>query len=238
MVNADGHDRHALERDLHLGVDVDLGVTRDGEDVRHGASDPDLHAQETEPATLRNVLANRLGVIERNSAINRDGVVQRLEHGPAVFLTQLQNARTEALVVVDEIKLRATSVQDGANPAREGQGLPEAGRTHDQELGPVGPGLEFAEHRHAEGVGVAVEVETGHGGETHALVQLGPGLPGEDFDAVAQRNQFPAEVTGVNTLTTAGGVAPVDQKRDTGLAVLGRSGGDARGHRDGPSSSR
>ena len=94
-----------------------------------------------------------------------------------------EHAGAEALVVVDDVELVAALGQQPAGPQREGQRLAEAGRAHDAELEPVLPRGELARVRDPERVGVAVEVEPGHGGEADALVELGPRRPGEHLDA-------------------------------------------------------
>ncbi len=96
---------------------------------------------------------------------------------------------------------------------------------------------EFAQLGDAERIGVAVEVETGHRGEADAVVDVGPGLAGEDLDRVAERNQFAGEMSGVDPLPAAARVAPVDQKGDAQPTGARGSGGDAFGDRwgvDGP----
>ena len=85
--------------------------------------------------------------------------------------------------------------------------------------------------RDAKRVGVAVEVETAHGGEADALVEFGPRRSGEDLDAVAEVDQLARQVPGVDALAAAARVAPVDQEGDAVLARLGRPRRDV-GRRD------
>ena len=118
-------------------------------------------------------------------AVDRDGVVQRRQQGPPV-LDHAQHPVAQALVVVHDVELVAALRQELAGPQRVGQRLPEAGRAHDGELGPVLPGGELAPVRDPEGVGLAVEVEAADGGEPHPLVELGPGRAGEDLDRMAR----------------------------------------------------
>jgi hypothetical protein len=85
--------------------------------------------------------------------------------------------------------------------------------------------------RHTEGVRVSIEVEAGDRSEADPLVYLGPRLAGEDFDGVAERYEFTCEMTGVDTLTTATGVASVDQEGDAETSRLGRLRHDPLGNR-------
>ena len=104
-------------------------------------------------------------------------------------------------------------------------------RTRREFLGQVGQGREFAQRRDAKRVGVAVEIEAANGGEADTLVEFRPRRPGEDLDAVAEVHQFTREVTGVDALTAAARVAPIDQECDAVLSRLGCSRRDVgRGH--------
>ena len=89
---------------------------------------------------------------------------------------------------------------------------------------------ELARVGHPERVGVAVEVEARDRGEAHPLVELGPGLAGEDLDAVAERDQLAGEVPGVDALAAAAWVAPVDEEGDAQPAGPG----GRRARREGP----
>jgi len=82
VVDADRHDGEPIERDVHLSVDVDLGVVRDREDRGQLLERAHLHAQEPEPASCRVALPGRLGVIERDGTIDGDRVMQRLQERP------------------------------------------------------------------------------------------------------------------------------------------------------------
>jgi hypothetical protein len=130
-------------------------------------------------------LQEGVGVVQRDRAVDRDRVMQGLEERPALAV-QVQDARAHALVVVDDVEVAAARLQDLLDPHRIGQRLTEAAAQHDGELAQVGQGRELRGRRHAEGVGVAVEVEGRHGGEAHALVEFGPRWPREDLDAVAE----------------------------------------------------
>ena len=103
--------------------------------------------------------------------------------------------------------------QQQAHPPGEGERLPESGRAHDAELHPVLAARELAGMGHAEGVGVAVQVQPGHGREADPGVELGPRRPGEHLDRVPQGHQLAGQVAGVHALPSAAGVAPVDAGR-------------------------
>ena len=145
-------------RDAHLRGDVLARVLRDREHGGQRARHADLHAQEPEPATRREALPGVRRVGEGELAVDGDGVVQRRQQGPSV-LDHAEHPVAQALVVVHDVEVVATLRQELAGPQRVGQGLPEAGRAHDGELGPVLPGGELAPVRDPERVGLAVEVE-------------------------------------------------------------------------------
>ena len=65
-----------------------------------------------------------------------------------------------------------------------------------------------------------------------ALVEFGPGRPGEDLDRVAERDQLAGQVAGVDPLPTATGVPPVDQEGDAQTPWSGRCGGNRGGQFD------
>ena len=100
-----------------------------------------------------------VGVGEGQLAVDGDRVVQRREQRPAV-LEQPEQARPEALVVVDEVELAAPGGQQPCGPAARrsrGSGNPAVHMT--RELEQVVGRLELARVRDPERVGVAVEVE-------------------------------------------------------------------------------
>ena len=158
VVDPDGDHRHPLGRDIHLRGDVLARVLRHREHGGKGAGHAHLHAEETEPAARREALPGVRRVRQGELAVDRDGVVQRRQQGPPV-LDHAEHPVAEALVVVHDVELVATLRQELAGPQRVGQGLPEAGRAHDGELGPVLPGGELAPVRDPERIGLAVEVE-------------------------------------------------------------------------------
>ncbi len=145
---------------------------------------------------------------------------------------QRQDTGAQTLVVVDDVEVPPSGVEHLDDALGEREGLAKAGAHHDRELGDVGEGGELAWGGHAKRVGVTVEVEAGHRGEAHALIQFGPGRTSEDLDTVAERDEFAGQVTGVDALSSAAGVTPVDQEGHAVLAGLGRTGGHRVGHDD------
>ena len=146
---------------------------------------------------------------------------------------QGQDAGAQTLVVVDDVEVTATSVEELHDALREREGRAEAGAHHHRKLRDVGQGGELSRGGHAKGVGVAVEVEPRDWREAHALVEFGPGRAGEDFHAVTERDEFAGEVTGVDPLSAAARVTPVDQEGHPVLAGLGRPSGYRLGYHDG-----
>ena len=138
---------------IHLRRDVLARVLRHRDHGGQGARHPHLHAEETEPAARREALPGVGRVRQGELAVDRDGVVQRRQQRPAV-LDHAEHPVAQALVVVHDVELVAALRQQLAGPQRVGQGLPEAGRAHDGELGPVLPGGELAAVRDAERVGL------------------------------------------------------------------------------------
>ena len=128
----------------------------------------------------------------------------------------------ECLVVVDDIEgaQRVEVVTHQAHP--EGPGLGETCRAHGRELDDVHPIAELAQVRHAEGVGLAIEIQARHLDQIHAGVEFRIGLPGEDRHLMAQRHEFAGEMSQVDPLPTAMGLGSIGQQRDTHDASLSR----------------
>jgi len=137
---------------------------------------------------------------------------------------QLQDPRSHALVVVDDVEVTTSALQDLLDAQRIRERLAEAAAHHDAELRKVSEGRELARGRDPKRIGVAVEVEAAHGREADALIELGPRGSGKDLDAVAEFDQFARQVSGVDALTAAARVATVDQERHAVLARFGRPG--------------
>ena len=184
------------------------------DDRRQGARHPDLHAQEAEPAAGGEALPWVRRVGQRQLAVDGDRVMQRRQQRPAV-VDHSQHARAEALVVVDHVEVAVPMRPAACAPAwRMPAARRSPARAHDAELHPILTAREFPRMRHAERIGVPVEVEAGHRGEAHPRVELGPGRPGEHLDRVAQRDQFPGQMPGVDALAPAAGIATVDEEGD------------------------
>ena len=75
--------------------------------------------------------------------------------------------------------------------------------------------LDLAKSRPAEGVGVAVEIETRDLHELDARLELGIGLARKDRHAVAEAGKRRGEVPDVDALASAVGIAAVDDERDS-----------------------
>ena len=191
-------------------------VTTRGSSPRHAH----LHAEKPEPAALGQTPVGVLGVRQRQHPVDGDRVVQGREQGPPV-LEHAEQARPQALVVVDHVELGTPGGQQSARPEGERARLGEAGAAHDGELEQVDGGVELPRVRHAKGIGVAVEVEPGHGLEPHAVVEHGPRLTGEDVDRVAERHELACQVAGVDALAAAARVPAVDEVGDAQPARLG-----------------
>src|SRR5665213_313224 len=182
--------------------------------------------------TAGNCFTTRLRVIERDGTIDGDRVVQRLEERPALSM-EFQDARAHALVVVHDVEVGAPRGQYLRNSLRVGEGFPEPRAHHDGELGDVGERRELASRGNAKWVRIAVQIEPPNGREADALVQLRPGLTGEDLDAVTERDEFARQVTGVHALAAAARIAPVDEERHAVLSQLCRSRRHVGWQRDG-----
>ena len=212
VIHPDGDNGHAVGVHAHLLCDVVTRVLRNGHDGRESPCDPDLHAEEPEPAAGGDALPGSTGMRQGQLAVHRDGVVQRREQRPPVG-DYSQHARSEALVVVHHVEVAAPGGQEPADAAREGQWLAEAGRAHDAELQPVLEGPHLARMRDPERIGLPVQVESGDRCEAHPVVELGPGGTREDLDRMAEPYQLAGEVAGVHTLAAAARIPPIDEER-------------------------
>jgi len=145
---------------------------------------------------------------------------------------QTKDARSHALVVVDDVELVASRVEEFLETQGVSQRLAETRAHHDPELGDVRQGRELRGSRHAKGVRTSIEVKTRHGSKADAFVQFGPGLAGKNFNTVTEGHQFSRQVTGIDALAAACRVASIDQEGDAVLAWLGRASGNVLGHGD------
>ena len=132
-VDADRHDRHAFERDTELVRDVAPRRLGHRHDPRDLACDPGLHPDEPVPAPERQTPLPPVGVRQVQLPVDGDGMVDRRQHRPAV-VHHAEDARAEALVVVDEIEIPEAAGEQAARPQAEGQRLGKARRAHEGEL--------------------------------------------------------------------------------------------------------
>ena len=108
------------------------------------------------------------------------------------------------------------SASSRAARRRESAGLGKAGGPHGGQFEQVDAIADLAGPRHAERVGLAVEVQAGNLGQPHPGIEhLGVGLAGEHLDVVAQFDQTAAEVPHVDALSAAVGLAPIGQQRNS-----------------------
>jgi hypothetical protein len=134
-----------------------------------------------------------------------------------------QHPVADRLVVVDDVEVVRASLQQLRHPTAEGAGLRERPGAHREELEDVDEVAELAQLRHAERVGLAVEIEARHRGEPDAFVELGIGLAGEDLDVVAEPGELAAEVAEVDALPPAVRLAAVGQQSNSHRRVPPRS---------------
>jgi hypothetical protein len=150
--------------------------------------------------------------------VDRDGVVDRAEHGDPEPLRARrldgEEAGPEALVVVHDVEVVAAGGEGAVGPQRERVRLGEAGRAHERELPHVDEVGELPRHGDAEGVGLPVQVEAREPVERDPFVELRVRRTGEDLDVVAEVDEGLAEVTGVHALAAAVSLAAVDEERD------------------------
>ncbi len=182
-------------------------VTRRGSWRRHAL----LHAEELVPALERDPAIRILGVRQVKVAVNGDRVVQRGQQRPAV-LDHAEQPRPEALVVMDDVEVADAILEHPADAMapRARFGEPAAG--HDQQFFEVDERLDLPRPRDPERVRLAVQVEGGHGGELHAVVEHRIRRTAEDLDFMAEFDQRLGEIAGVDPLAARIRVAAVDQK--------------------------
>ena len=93
---------------VHLRDDVALARLRHGDEARDLARDAHLHLEEPVPTAEHEAPVRARGVRELEVAVDGDGVVQRAEHRPAVFVHHREQPAAEALVVVHDVEVGAT----------------------------------------------------------------------------------------------------------------------------------
>ncbi len=216
VVDADGHDGQPLERHVHLAVDVGARVRRHREHRGQPARHAHLHAQEPEPAPRGEALPGALGVVERDRAVDGDRVVEGLEQRPARRV-QPEDPRAQALVVVDDVEVARVAPRATVRIRREYA----SGSPNPRERIIVANSIDVGERRElarAPGSGRGRGRGTGRGPRTGVKPtpssSSGHGGPGEDLDAVAERDELAGQVAGVDALAAAARVAPVDEEGD------------------------
>ena len=132
-VDADRHDGDAFGSDPELGRDVAARRLRHRHDPRDLACDAGLHADEAVPAPQAEPPLPAVGVGHVELAIDRDRMVDRRQHRPAVP-HHARDAPSEALVVVHEVELAEAPGQQAPRPEAEGERLGEPAGAHESEL--------------------------------------------------------------------------------------------------------
>ncbi len=160
-------------------------------------------------------------------AIDRDRVVQRLEHRQEAV--DRQEAVAQALVVVDEVELELATVEVAPGPQAEGERLAERAGRELGDLDEVLPVLDLPIGGEAAGVGVVEDVEARQLDEGHPGVEDRVRLAAEHLDVVAEVDQRLRQVAGVDALATDVGLAPVGEVGDAQRVVTTGAGGRHRG---------
>ena len=143
----------------------------------------------------------------------------------------LQQPGAEALVVVDHVEVVEALGQHAGGAQAERLGLGESRRPGRQQFEQVDARLDLVGPRNAERVRLAVEVQAGHLGQAHPRVEaLGVRLAGEHLDVVAEFDEPAGQVTDVDPLPAAMGLAPVGQQSDAHVQLTPmRTGGQVQG---------
>ena len=231
VVDPDRHHGHALRGHTHLRGDVVPRVLRHRQHGGQCPRHPDLHAEEPEPSASGETLPGVGCMGQGELAVDRDGMVQRRQQGPAVF-DHSEHCVAQALIVVHDVEFVTAFSQQLTNSQRIGQRLSESRRAHDGEFSQVLTRVEFAGMGHPERIGVAVEIETGHRGETHTLVQLRPRGAREDLHGMTECDQLTGQVAGIDPLAPAARVPPVGEEGDASPPWSRWCGRDPGGHLD------
>ena len=162
--------------DAELVRDVTPRRPGDRHDPRKPPGDASLHPDEPVPAFQRQAPLPPIGVGELELPVDGDGMVNRRQHRPAVG-HHAEEARTERLVVVDEIELAETPCQETPGAQGEGERFRKARAAHDGELEDVDRRLELGQRRHPKRVRLPVQVQARDPYKLHAGVELGIRLP-------------------------------------------------------------
>ena len=136
------------------------------------------------------------------------------DHGQAAG-GDAQQPGAQTLVVVDDVELVAALREQSGGAQAERARLGEARGPHGGELQHVDAVADLAGARHAERIGLAVEVKAGHLGQPDPGIEnLGVGLAGEDLDVMTQFDQPAAEVPNIDALSAAVCLAAIGQQRN------------------------
>ena len=218
VVDADGHHRHALGGHPHVPGDVSLGRFRHGDDPAQAPGHTGLHSEEAVPAPEGDLTNRGARLVELETAVDGDGMVQGGNHREAVP-GQAQDAAAQALVVVDDVEVLAPRAEHPPGPQAEREGLGETGCAHEGELEGVDTVAELTHMGDPEGVVGPVQVEAGDLHQGNAVGEKGVGLAAEDHDAVAELGELAAQVVDVDTLAAGVRVAPIGEERDAQRSV-------------------
>ena len=117
----------------------------------------------------------------------------------------------EDLVVVNDVEVVPPPGQQPSNPPAERAGLREARSAHGRELENVRDVAELAQLGDPKRVGLSVQVQARNLGQEHTIVKLGVGLARKHLDAVAESDELPREVTHIDALASAVGLAAITE---------------------------
>ena len=146
-------------------------------------------------------------------AVNRDWVMDGLEHGKPSLLER-QNAPTKCLVVVDEVEVVESVLQQVMHPPAERHGFAECADAMSHGLREIGKALDLPEGRHAAWVGVVPDIQAGEFVQLDVIVDLGIRVTTEDFDVMPKVGERTSDVPGVDTLAAAMFLASVGEQCD------------------------
>ena len=180
--------------------------------IGNPAGDFLLHGGEAVPAVHRG-FAPPLRRVEVEHSVPSDGVV----HGGHYrnVLRDLEQARSQALVVVHHIELGAALRQQPRRAQAERSRFWEPTGPHGGQFQQIDAVADLARVRNPERIRFAVQVEAGDLGESDPRIEyLGIGLTGEHLDLVAEFDQTPTQVADINALATAVRLTAVGQQRD------------------------
>ena len=121
---------------------------------------------------------------------------------------------TEALVVVDEVKIAHPRSERLHGPQRERKRLAEGARGELCYLDEISDGLELPVGGEATGVEVVEQVEAAQFVQRHAVVEDRVGLPAVHLHLVAEVRKGLREVPCVDALTANVGLAPIGEIGD------------------------